>query len=375
MILLHARLYDREGTYHIVIENDRIKTISPVISALPSHDGQEIDLDGALVLPGFINSHDHLDFNFFPQLGKGGYENYRQWGPDIHQEHKELIVQVKNVPLSLRIAWGQYRNLLNGFTSVVNHGVPLSTSDGPGHVYQDVESLHSPGFEPGWQWKLNNPFRLGRTVVMHAGEGIDEMALDEVGELIRHNYFRRPVVAVHGVAMNSSQARHFKGLVWCPGSNYFLFGKTAPVAELFDYTNIVFGTDSTLTAPWNAWIHFRQALDSVSEKTLFQMLTSGAATLWNFKDRGVMAEGKLADLLIVDGKPDLFHHNPHDILGVISEGKFQMADYRLPNASTLLKNADMINVGNAVKYVPENLNQVMREVNRYYSFVNPLAYA
>ena len=44
-----------------------------------------------LHFPGLINSHDHLDFNLFPQTGNRIYNNYTEWGRDIHEQNKEAI--------------------------------------------------------------------------------------------------------------------------------------------------------------------------------------------------------------------------------------------------------------------------------------------
>src|SRR5688572_1349169 len=79
----------------------------------------------AMVFPGLINSHEHLDFNLFPRLGHGIYDNYKEWGRDIHEKDKDLIAEVLKVPISLRTQWGIYKNLLNGVTTVVNHGPRL----------------------------------------------------------------------------------------------------------------------------------------------------------------------------------------------------------------------------------------------------------
>src|SRR5688572_10893645 len=118
MILHDVSLYGREGFSQLWLHQGNIAAIAHAAQELPSGaNGPHINLDGALVLPGFINSHDHLDFNLFPQLGDGIYQNYRDWGPRIQREHAAIIEKIKSIPLSLRIAWGQYRNILHGFTT------------------------------------------------------------------------------------------------------------------------------------------------------------------------------------------------------------------------------------------------------------------
>jgi len=64
------------------------------------------DLKNAIVFPGLINSHDHLDFNLFPALGDRKYQNYTEWGKYIHQAYKDQINAVLKVPVALREQWG-----------------------------------------------------------------------------------------------------------------------------------------------------------------------------------------------------------------------------------------------------------------------------
>src|SRR6185503_5129048 len=151
----------------------------------------------------------------------------------------------------LRTTWGIYKNLLNGFTTVVNHGETLPVDDELITIFQDQQCLHSVGFEKSWRWQMNRPGRL--PVVIHVGEGTDKAAHQEISRLLRWNLLRKSLIGVHGVAMDETQAKGFHALVWCPASNYFLLNATAPIHKLKDHVRILFGTDSTLTAPWDAW--------------------------------------------------------------------------------------------------------------------------
>src|ERR1700743_1872333 len=130
----------------------------PAGSAQPSTDNAQIDFNGALVFPGLINSHDHLDFNLFPLMGNKIYRNYTEWGRDIHANNTAVMRAVLQVPQEPRPFWGLYKNLLNGFTTVVNHGDRLTTDNSLIDVFQECHCLHSVGFERNWIWKLNQPF-------------------------------------------------------------------------------------------------------------------------------------------------------------------------------------------------------------------------
>src|SRR5450432_867507 len=222
-----------DGLTDILVGNERIIAISdaaksPKGSSAPS-TGPSLSFDGAIVFPGLINSHDHLDFNLFPPLANRVYKNYGEWGPDIHRQNRQEIDAVLKIPQALRTQWGIYKNLLNGVTTVVNHGERLVTnlsSSGQGdeliRVFQDCHCLHSVGFEKNWKWKLNRPFTGTIPFVLHVGEGTDREAEQEIDRLIRWNLFSKPLIGIHGVAMREDQAKGFRALVWCPVTNFFL---------------------------------------------------------------------------------------------------------------------------------------------------------
>ncbi|MCX6319070.1 MAG: amidohydrolase family protein [Bacteroidetes bacterium] len=328
MVLLDIRLHDSPVRKNIHITDGVIRSITdtnePLSHTIP---GPHIHLEGYLALPGFINSHEHLDFNCYPAMGNGLYKNYTVWGRDIHQSFATEIDAVKKIPEPLRIKWGLYKNILGGFTTVVNHGVQLNAGNELADVWQECYCLHSPAFEKNWIAKLNWPFRRRQPFVMHIGEGTDEAARQEIKKVIRKNHWKRPIVAVHGVAMNAEQATSFAGLVWCPASNYFLLGTTADIPSLHQHTTIVFGTDSTLTAAWEAAAHFNSALRNAktTESELLQMLTGNAARLWQLHDRGVIEAGMRADLVIKKEGTSLFGKYGEELSMVIRKGEIMLS--------------------------------------------------
>ena len=359
-------------------EKKHIHTRGPLIHAIVSDremvevSSAEIQLEmkGAAIFPAFINSHDHLDFNCYPRLGNQTYANYTQWGKDIHLVNADIIAAVQKIPQALRVQWGLYKNLLNGFTTVVNHGDQLQTNNDIVNVFQDCYSLHSPAFEKNWRLKLIHPWHTKKPFVMHLGEGTDAAAHLEIDRVIKANFFNRNMVAVHGVAMEERQAAAFKGLICCPASNYFLLGKTADIHQLKTQTSIVFGTDSALTAPWQAGEHFRMALEQklFSADELFAMLTKAPAALWGLTDKGIIEEGKRADLIVVKENKDLFANTPGQMELVTVNGEIRVASGQLFGQlpDSVNANLDRIDFDSNPVYVKKGIVQLATAIRSYY---------
>jgi cytosine/adenosine deaminase-related metal-dependent hydrolase len=371
MRLNNLRFPGDGGPYDLWIQDGKITAVQPSQPAELS-----LDFHGALVFPGLINSHDHLDFNLFPPLGNRIYKNYTEWGSDIHTNNSAVIAAVLKVPQELRTRWGLYKNLLNGFTTVVNHGEKLVTDTNLIHVFQDCHSLHSVGFERHWKWKLNRPGAKRRPFALHVGEGTDKVAAGEIDQLLRWNLFKRPVIGIHGVAMNERQAAAFRALVWCPASNDFLLKSTAAIDRLKYKVPLLFGTDSTLTAEWNAWTQIRMGRNArlATDRELLDMLTTAPAAAWQLTDRGTLAAGRMADLVIARPKPgqegmDAFYSlDPADILLVLHEGNVRLFDPLMIKPLTALgismDNFSQTRPGG--KYVSGDLPGLMREIRQYY---------
>lgn len=384
----------------IVGENDRLpKEISVnsghIHAILPTGTLKEkkenrrtILFNNAIAFPGLANSHEHLDFNLFPPIANKVYANYREWGKDIHQQNKPAINEVLQIPQNLRTQWGIYKNLLNGFTTVVNHGDQLAIEKPLIHVKQHYGCLHSVGFEKNWKWKLNRPGPKKLPFVIHVGEGTDTIACNEIDRLIRWNLFKKPLIGVHGVAMTTEQARSFKALVWCASSNYFLLNRTADIKQLKSATRILFGTDATLTAGWNIWEQIRMArvAGMLSDEELFQSLTHTASSVWNWESSGYLQEGYAADIVVAKNKGmqnsmDSFYAlNPEDLLLVVHEGKIRLydssLDEQLSDSKMQYPSFSRIAINGTVKSVGGDLPSLMQQVKFYHpgASVSPIQF-
>ena len=369
MIISKVHIIGSVGLKDIFIENDLIKKVDPHKNDLPSSIQMPM---GSFAFPGLINSHDHLDFNLFPQLGNRIYKNYKEWGDDINENNISDINAVLDIPQTLRTQWGIYKNLLNGVTTVINHGKQLKIANALITVFQDCYALHSTVYEKNWKWKLNDPFKINKPFVIHTGEGTDEAAGHEIDELIKANRFKKKMIAVHGVAMKPHQAKAFEALVWCPASNYFLLNATADVGILKNETAILFGTDSTLSAGWNIWEHIRMAKKTtcLTDTELIDTLTSVAAGIWNL-NTGAITENKNADIAIAKKKQGMtevnnfFELDPEDLLLVISNGHIRLFDECLLSQMKL-PGFNSITINGSVKYVEGDLPALSEKIKQYY---------
>jgi len=381
MVLNNLRLINSNDVVNVLISGDKIASVSKD-NIHNTTDLFQLMFEKAIIFPGLINSHDHLDFNLFPQLGNKIYKNYTEWGKYIHKEHKDEIDAILKIPVALRARWGMYKNLLCGITTVVNHGDILKITDPLITVFQKCHSLHSTGLEKRWKLKLNNPFKKKYPYVIHTGEGTDEFSTSEIDELIKWNIFKKDLIGIHGVAMKKKQAQHFKALVWCPASNYFLLDKTASIDQIKQETEILFGTDSTLTAVWNLWDHLRLARGTkmATDNELFDMLTISPAHVWRLPQQGKISENYQADIVVAkikdikDGFEDFYALNPEDILLVLHQGEVRLFDeelyLQLNSANYVLNDFYKIYINGNCKYIRGDLPGLIKDIRKYNKSVN-----
>jgi len=374
MILNHVKMAGTDELVNIRVDDDKITDISSGRAAIA--DGAlALTFSNAIVFPGLINSHDHLDFNLFPQLGERTYSNYTEWGNHIHKEHKDQIASVLKIPVTLRSQWGMYKNLLCGVTTVVNHGEKLQIENKLITVFEGTHCLHSVQFEKYWKLKLNNPFKTKLPVTIHVGEGDDWPSFLEIDQLTGWNLLRKKLIGVHAVAMSENQAKKFKALVWCPQSNFFLLDKTARINLLKKHTGILFGTDSTLTSSWDIWGHLRLArnVKLLNDKSLYSTLTSNAPEIWGL-NCGEIAIHRDADIVVASPKntsagfDSFFGLCPADLLLVMHKGHIRLFDetllIQLPWVD--LSKYSKIYFGGVCKFVEGNLPVLMEKIKGYY---------
>jgi cytosine/adenosine deaminase-related metal-dependent hydrolase len=252
----------------------------------------KLDLDGHVVLPGLINSHDHLEFNLFPRLGRGVYPNATEWARDIYHPERSPIREQLQVPKPVRLAWGGLKNLLSGVTTVCHHNpyeYKIFGAGFPVRVVRRFAWAHSLAFEPDLAARVRAR-RRGEPFVIHCGEGTDRAARREVETLDGLGGLDECTAIVHGVGLTPHSLKLMRmrraALIWCPTSNLKMLGRTVSRAVLRSGIPIALATDSALSAPVDLLDELAVARAFVPAARLVEMVTSAAERIFGLAATG-----------------------------------------------------------------------------------------
>jgi cytosine/adenosine deaminase-related metal-dependent hydrolase len=276
------------------------------------------------VRPGLINAHDHLHRNHYGRLGRPPYRSARDWARDIQFRHRRRIEIGRQTPRREALLTGAWKNLFAGVTSVVHHD-PWELDfdrDFPLSVVR-VRQADSLGMTPALDSvEGSGPFCI------HLAEGTDGRSADEVRLLDERGMLDSKLIAVHCVGVDADGIERLAGvgaaLVWCPTSNLFLFGATAPAALLDAGLDVLLGSDSRLTGVGDLLDELRsaRALGLLSDQRLEAAVGATAA-----RRLGIAAPsldpGIPADLMVV-AKP-LLKARAEDVLLVMAGGALRVA--------------------------------------------------
>jgi cytosine/adenosine deaminase-related metal-dependent hydrolase len=286
--------------------------------------------DGTL-RPGLINAHDHLHRNHYGRLGAPPYGNAYEWGRDIHHTHADAIARARAVGRREALLRGAWKNLRAGVTTVVHHDPwePDFDAGFPIRVAR-VDSAHSLGF--GAELPAAP---TGRPFAIHLAEGIDDASAAEVHALAERGLVTSELLAVHAVGVDHAGIALLRGagsaIVWCPSSNRFLFGRTAPAELLAPGVDVLLGSDSLLTADGSLLDELRLARDLalVSTERLLGAVGVVAARRLGVEPPSLDV-GARADVVVLRGP--LLEASERDVAVVIAGGVVRVLDPALTGA-------------------------------------------
>jgi cytosine/adenosine deaminase-related metal-dependent hydrolase len=319
--LVNGRVVLPEG------EADSVRFASRVIAIGdgPRRGDVVIDLEGDVVLPGLVNAHDHLELNHYGRLKfRDRYTNVSEWIDDMQPRlaADPCIREARRHPLTERLFIGALKNLLAGVTTVAHHNpyyrelrrtmpIRVLRRYGWAHSFaleaRPAGARGEPGGDVARRWRrtpADAPF------FVHLAEGVDAAAGTELPRLESLGCLAPNTVLIHGVAIDADGwrrvARTGAGLVWCPASNAFLFGRTVAVGRLLASAEgasaaVALGTDSRLTGSRDLLDELRaaHATGGVGAPALLSMVTARAAAMLRQPRAGAIAVGAPADLVVV----------------------------------------------------------------------------
>jgi len=312
-ILRGARcaLSPQESAYCCIqIDSGKIARIATSIPLPDNMQAEHIDIDltGFLILPGLVNAHDHLQFALYPKLGGTRYNNYVEWGEDIHQNFADVIATQHLVPKAVRLCWGGIRNLLCGVTTVCHHDPlwpELRLEDFPVRVVQHYGWGHSLALG-GDLLKAHQATPSGAVFILHACEGVDTQAQRELHQLDQLGLLDENTVLVHGLALDEAGIdllqRRGVSLIACPSSNDFLYQKLPSMDLLARINHLSLGNDSPLTAAGDLLDEIRFAIEhcEIRPEKAYAMVTEAPAAVLRLPEQaGTIQEGGVGDLVAV----------------------------------------------------------------------------
>ena len=139
-------------------------------------------------------------------------------------------------------------------------------------------------------------------------------------------------------------------LVWCPTSNRYLFGRTAPDSLLAEGTDVLLGSDSRLTGDGDLLDEIRcaRALGALDDDRLADAVGAVAARRLRLPEPSLEA-GSAADLIIV--RKSVLQARAEDVLLVLVDGSPRAADPQLgPALSPFVRHAEDKTVGGVVRW-------------------------
>jgi cytosine/adenosine deaminase-related metal-dependent hydrolase len=167
--------------------------------------------------------------------------------------------------------------------------------------------------------------------IIHLAEGTDDVAAAELSRLDALGCLAANTVIVHGVGLTEADTdlvvRRGAGVIWCPGSNLALLGRTLDPRRLFIAGRLALGSDSRLSGTRDLLGELRLAAEhsDLTPRELLRLVTEDAARMLRIPLAGGLAAGQYADLLILhdqggDPYQQLLAASRADLCAVVRNG-------------------------------------------------------
>jgi len=314
-----------------------------ICAALPAH-AYRIDLRDHVIAPGLVNAHEHLHLNAVPPLPTGApFPNSYAWIAAFQAHFRDpAVVAALAIPKTLRLKHGALKNLLAGTTCVVHHDPwhpALDAADFPVALLRDYGWSYALGW-PAYGPPVRQSFDAtppDQPWMIHLAEGTDAAARAELAQLDALGCLASNSVLVHGVGLRERDVDRViecgAAVVWCPTSNRNLLGRTLDPRRLQGAGRLALGSDSRLSGARDLLEELRGVVDTgaFDAREALALATTDAARILRLPQRGHLAAGAHADLLIVADRGGEAAHGAigigrSEIRAVVRDGVPRIAD-------------------------------------------------
>ncbi|KAI1749832.1 metal dependent amidohydrolase [Xylaria castorea] len=331
----------------VFVQSGRIAHVGDVCGlGTRGRDASVLDCSGSVISPGFINTHEHIDYSTvapFPDIGERVSHRHDWRLGTRNYTMRDVSVNGSAVDAT---AWGELRHVFSGTTSIIGGEMVPGLArnldfadglgdglDGPAAIYDTFPLKDRLGLMRNGDCDYGPNAIDSHTAggyhryIGHIGEGVDLEAANEFTCLSDITFDTIPalgggglstdiiapnVALVHALGLTPQDfdvvaARGAK-IVWSPRSNMYLYGKTLNVSHLLGAgITVALGTD---WLPSGSATMGREAVCAASAmresygvelppKTLWEMATLNAATVAGFEGQlGSLEVGKLADIVV-----------------------------------------------------------------------------
>ncbi len=307
-----------------VLSNASITVTQGKIKDFSKSSEKDYQFDKSSILfPAIINAHDHLFGTYYPKVGTGTYICWLPWDYDL-KSSPVYEERNRNTPFEIYLI-GAYKNLISGVTTVHDH-IPHHINEPyidklPVRVLKDYTLAHEASvYDLKWGDGIDVEHRraVQKNVpfVTHIEEGFDRESMRGIDVLEDYKALSEHTVLIHGIGFSDDDiktiAKRKANFVWCPGSNMYMFAKTARIKEIIDAgINVSVGTDSPASGELNILHEIRFAKKIYNEmygkdledKMIVRMITVNPAKAFRVQDRlGSLEKNKIGDMLIIDGE-------------------------------------------------------------------------
>jgi len=284
-------------------------------------------LCGDVVLPAFVDPHNHMQYNVLGPWPHGRtWENRYEWrGDGDYWDYTDLVDLVSTCDA---MRWAELRAILTGSSAVAGSSMDdcaatLARNLDEGYTYHYLSGYDpevrtndpETDYEDLEEWARDLDDGHISAYIPHCAEGLYGTVRSEFQPLIEAGLLRPETALVHGTDLDPAQLTLMgvtgTHLVWSPQTNIDLYGRTADVttAKHLDVP-IALGPDWTLSGTAGQLFEL-QCADRLNREAyhgafclsdLVAMATEGAAGAVGLDGvLGELAAGARADLLLLSG--------------------------------------------------------------------------